>query len=192
MNTPAHLIIGWAAFGDPGRRRVTAAALAGAILPDLSLYLLAGTSIFILSIPPQVVFDQLYFSDEWQLIFAIDNSFLLWGALLAFAAFLRSGVLLALSGAALLHLLLDFGLHHDDARRHFWPLTDWVFVSPFSYWDPRHYGGWIGPLEVGLALSLCLILWRRFTGALARTGITLLALAELAPMVMWTLMFAGT
>ncbi|WP_328795072.1 hypothetical protein [Jannaschia marina] len=42
MNTPAHLIIGLAAFGKPGRPRVTAAALCGALLPDLSLYLMAG------------------------------------------------------------------------------------------------------------------------------------------------------
>lgn len=41
MNTPAHLIIGLAAFGKPGAPRVTAAALAGAMIPDLSLYLLA-------------------------------------------------------------------------------------------------------------------------------------------------------
>ena len=79
MNTPAHLIFGMAAFGRPDATRVTLAALAGAMLPDLSLYVLAGTSIFFLGIDPQIVFDDLYFSDSWQLIFKIDNSFILWG-----------------------------------------------------------------------------------------------------------------
>lgn len=42
VNTPAHLLLGLAAFGRPGDRRVSGAALAGALVPDLSLYLLAG------------------------------------------------------------------------------------------------------------------------------------------------------
>ena len=39
MNTPAHLLFGVAAFGKPDRRGVTAAALGGSLIPDLSLYL---------------------------------------------------------------------------------------------------------------------------------------------------------
>ena len=77
MNTPAHLLLGLAAFGRKGTRSVSWAAAAGALLPDLSLYVLAGTSLFILGIPPQRVFDELYFSDSWQAVFAVDNSFVI-------------------------------------------------------------------------------------------------------------------
>jgi len=49
MNTPAHLIFGLAAFGDPARKAVTAAALAGALIPDASLYLMAGAHLLVLS-----------------------------------------------------------------------------------------------------------------------------------------------
>ncbi|MEJ6403518.1 hypothetical protein [Yoonia sp. 2307UL14-13] len=52
MNTPAHLIFGMTAFGRSGQVKVTAAALFGALLPDLSLYLLAGWHLNILGTSP--------------------------------------------------------------------------------------------------------------------------------------------
>ena len=78
MNTPAHLIFGLAAFGKREKAAVTAAALAGALIPDLSLYLLSGWHLLILGTSPDVVFGQLYFSDGWQSLFRIDNSMILW------------------------------------------------------------------------------------------------------------------
>ncbi len=61
MNTPAHLLIGAAAFARPAQGRILWAALLGSLLPDLSLYLMAGTSLYVLGIPPSVVFNQLFF-----------------------------------------------------------------------------------------------------------------------------------
>lgn len=162
MNTPAHLLFGAAAFGDPGKRHTTIAALIGALAPDLSLYLMAGVALVILQIPPRVVFDELYFSDAWQQVFAIDNSLPIWGAGLALGLWLRLPWVVALCGAAMLHLLTDLALHHDDGRRHFWPLSDWIFQSPVSYWDRRHGAEWVGPLEGLLCLGMLLILWRRY------------------------------
>jgi len=138
VNTPAHLIFGFAAFGRPGAPRVTTAAVMGALLPDLSLYLMAGTALTVLGIPAQRVFDELYFSDAWQTVFAIDNSFVLWGALLGAAVYIGSAVLRALAGAGLLHIATDFALHHDDGRAHVWPFSDWPFESPGSSWDSSH------------------------------------------------------
>lgn len=116
MNTPAHLIFGLTAFGKAGRSAVTGAALAGALIPDLSLYLMAGWHLRVLGTPPNVVFGQLYFSDAWQSIFRIDNSIILWGIAFALGALYRSPVMIALCGAALLHLGFDFLLHNDDGR----------------------------------------------------------------------------
>ena len=56
MNTPAHLIIGLAAFGKPGRPVVTGAALAGALLPDLSLYLLTGWHMWVVGTTAEIIF----------------------------------------------------------------------------------------------------------------------------------------
>ena len=89
MNTPARLIFAAAAFGKPDQDKVTRAALIGGFLPDLLLYLMAWVSIFMLGITPEHVFDVLYFSDAWQQVFAIDNSFVLWGIALAASLYLH-------------------------------------------------------------------------------------------------------
>ena len=46
-----------------------------------------------------------------------------------------------------LHLLCDLAVHNDDAHRHFLPFTNWRFISPISYWDPKHYGIIFSALE---------------------------------------------
>lgn len=191
MNTPAHLIFGLTAFGRADVPRVTAAALAGSLIPDLSLYLMAGTHLLLLDTPPRVVFGELYFSDAWQSVFRIDNSFVLWGIALVIGIMARAPVAIALCGAALLHLLLDFPLHHNDGRAHFWPISNWIFASPVSYWDSRHYGGIVGPIEIGLSLAFCALLWRRYTGRWMRALIVGLGLLEAAPGIMFGLIFAG-
>lgn len=191
MNTPAHLIFGLTAFGRAGRPAVTAAALAGALIPDLSLYLLAGWHLQVLGTAPEVVFGQLYFSDAWQSIFRIDNSIILWSILLGLGAMLRSPVMIALCASALLHLGLDFLLHNDDGRAHFWPLSNWIFQSPVSYWDPDHYGTIAGAVEVAVSVLCCGILWVRYVGVWMRVLIVTLGVTEFAPFVIFAIMFSG-
>ena len=189
MNTPAHLILGAAAFARPDAPRITAAAMLGAVAPDLSLYILAGWHLYVLGTPPGIVFGSLYFSEAWMAVFAVDNSIPLWGAGVALAWGLRSEPGRALCGAALLHLACDLPLHHDDGRPHFWPLTDWVFESPVSYWDRSAHAGIVGPLEIALALAACGWLWTRFRGWPARALIALGALSQLVPGLFWIFVF---
>ncbi len=189
MNTPAHLIFGAAAFGRPGAPRLTAAALGGSLLPDLSLYLMVGWSLYVQGIPAQTVFRELYYSDAWQAVFAIDNSFILWGALLGVAIWRKWPVLIAFAGSGLLHLVFDFALHNHDARRQFWPISDWVFFSPFSYWDSTYHAGVIGPLELILSMALCVFLLIRFRSWAMRGIVVLLGAAELATTGIWRFIF---
>ena len=177
MNTPAHLLLGAAAFARPGTTKVLIAALFGALAPDLSLYLMAGTALFLLQIPPQIVFNELYFSDAWQTVFAIDNSFFVWGAL---------------TGAARLHLAVDMPLHHDDARPHFWPLTSWVFESPYSYLDRAHGAMWSAPIEAVLAVVATAWLWWRGVPIWARgTALVLLGM-EMWGVRQWLFFFVDS
>ena len=185
MYTPTHLIFGMAAFGRPDAKAVTAAAIVGAALPDLSLYLLAGTHIFILGTDPQFVFGEMYFSDAWQSIFRIDNSFLVWGMVLALGLALRRAWVMALAGGALLHIGLDFPLHHDDGRAHFWPLTDWIFESPVSYWDPAHFGSLLTPIEILVSWGVCGWMILRFNSWYMRALIGLFALLQVPVAFAW-------
>ena len=190
MNTPAHIIFAAAAFARPYDRRRTVAALAGAVAPDLSLYVMAGTAIYIMGISPYVVFDQLYFSDAWQQVFAVDNSFLVWGLAFGVAWWFGAKTAMVFAASGLLHLAFDFPLHHDDGRPHFWPISDWVFQSPISYWDRAHHAGIVGPIELGLSLLLCLILMRRYTSLRSRALICALAAVQFAPVFIWVFVFA--
>lgn len=188
MNTPAHLILGTALFGKPGQRHVPLAAALGSLLPDVSLYVMVAVSIWVMGIPAQRVFDELYFSDQWQRVFAVDNSFVLWGLVLGFGLWRKRAALTAFAAAGLLHLICDFVLHNEDARRQFWPLSNWVFRSPFSYWDPHHHGQVIGLLEVVMCLGFGMVLWRRFLLPLQRALIALVLALEIAPAIMFRMM----
>ncbi|MEX3014482.1 cobalamin biosynthesis protein CobQ [Gymnodinialimonas hymeniacidonis] len=189
MNTPAHLIFGAAAFGRPEQRWTLTAALVGAMVPDLSLYLMVGWHLLVLGTEPRIVFDELYFSDTWQTVFAIDNSLILWGALLGVAMWRRWPIVVAFAGAALLHIVFDLPLHAGDGRPHFWPVSDWVFDSRFSYWDSRHGAGWIGPLELAACIALVILLWRRVQSWPWRIAFALLLLAEAGTNNVWRLVF---
>ncbi|MDJ1007893.1 MAG: cobalamin biosynthesis protein CobQ [Paracoccaceae bacterium] len=189
MNTPAHLIFGAAAFGRPHLPRTLLAALAGSFAPDLSLYLMTAVSIWGLGIPPEIVFRDLYYSDAWQQVFAVDNSFVLWGLALGLAIRSRSAPAVAFTGAAFLHLAFDFPLHTHDARMHFWPLTDWRFESPVSYWDGRAYARIVESLVLVAVLALAVLIWRRFRTWAARIGTALLVSMEAMASGIWRIFF---
>ncbi|WP_299297596.1 cobalamin biosynthesis protein CobQ [uncultured Tateyamaria sp.] len=192
MNTPAHLLMGAAVFGRPAQTKILLAAFFGAVLPDLSLYVMAGTSLLILGISPQRVFNELYFSDAWQTVFAIDNSFILWGILCLVAIWWRRPWAVALTGAALLHLCLDFPLHHDDGRPHFWPMSNWVFESPVSYWDSAQGANWVAPIELVMALGCGVVLLVRRVPIWAVPLTLVLMAAEIWIVRQWLFFFANS
>ena len=67
-----------------------------------------------------------------------------------------------------LHAVTDLLLHHDDAHRHFLPISGFRFESPVSYWDPAHYGTIAAPLEAMMVLAGALLLWRRYPARSSR------------------------
>lgn len=189
MNTPAHLLLGAAIFARPEIGTLCLAALAGAVLPDLSLVLMAFWAISIQGISPQVVFDELYFSESWQTVFAIDNSIPLWGFVFGLAFLIRSPHLKAFAGAGLLHIFLDFLLHHDDGRAHFWPFSMWKFESPISYWDSRHFGQEASVVLFIVALIAFFVLWKRMPQIWVRGFSVVLIVFEARVALTWIRFF---
>ena len=187
MNTPTHLIISAVLFAKPEQRKVTTVALLGGFVPDFSLYFLFFWHQFIIGTPTKAIFEELYFSDYWQKIFAIDNSFIVWGIFLGLALFLKSGWMIAMSGAAFVHLMCDFPLHVDDARAHFWPLTMWKFESSISYWDSDHHGNIVSTLEFLLVCVMLGVLWRRFETLAPRIVIAATAMITVMPFMVYEL-----
>lgn len=136
----------------------------------------------------------MYFSPFWQQQAALTNSIPVY-VLMALLGFLglryyhhleiAARALLLLSLAALAHCVADLPLHVDDGHPHFWPFSDWVFVSPVSYWDSNHYAQYWHPIEMIMALICAAVLWRRFAAWSVRFAIVVLALSYPAMMLFW-------
>jgi membrane-bound metal-dependent hydrolase YbcI (DUF457 family) len=179
MNTQTHIIMGAALFGRPMPKLAVAGALGG-LIPDLPMYAII-LGLRASGYPLSEIFGKIYWEHWWQVSNAIGHSFIVWGIVLAVSLIAKtkswSGFGIALSGSALLHSIVDFLCHRDDAHMHFWPLTEWRFRSPVSYWDGAHYGNYFSLFEAALGVVLVVVLWQRYQQTIIRA---LLAIAMTA------------
>ena len=189
VNTPAHLVLSAALFAREGRSGSLSASLCGALAPDLSLYVLTLWHLGVAGTSADIVFRDLYYSDAWQSIFAIDNSVFVYLAVLALAARLKAQWLVVFSVSALVHIAFDLPLHAGDGRPHFWPLSLQVIHSPVSYWDERYLGWFLGPAELVMCAALTIVLFLRYRSAVPRALFALLLALEVASSAVWYLLF---
>lgn len=170
MNTPSHLILNLALLGRRPEPRLRWLIAAGALLPDLPMFVFYAWNRLVVGLPEDVIWGSLYFeSTAWRALFDSFNSFPIFGALLVIGLALRRPGLVAFSASVLLHCLFDLPIHHDDGHRHFFPFSDWIFNSPVSYWDPAHHGAWASAVELALVLGCTAILWPRIERRRYRT-----------------------
>jgi hypothetical protein len=140
MNTPAHAVLNLVALGRDRSRFHWLPVLLGSLVPDLPLFVFYLAARGILQLPERTIWSATYFEPSWQLFFDIFNSLPLIALGILLAWRFRSTGWMAFFLSMGLHCLTDLLVHHDDAHRHFLPFSDWRFVSPVSYWDPRHHG----------------------------------------------------
>ena len=176
MNTIAHMVIASAALARPNTPKRNWAVLGGALIPDASMFVFFAWS-RLQGWSGDETWNVQYWNEPWQTLGAVSNSIALFGLLLIVALWRKWGVWSVLALAALFHIALDFPLHADDAHRHFWPVSDWRFFSPISYWDPAKNGMIGGAIETISLLIASGILWWRFTRL--RWRILFIALAAL-------------
>jgi hypothetical protein len=150
MNTPAHVIAGLWAVGHG--QRSWAPVVAGSLLPDLPMFFFYAWQRGWLGRPDAQIWSTRYFEADWQLFFDAFNSLPAVIVGLLVARWLGSPGLRLFFLSVGLHCVLDLLVHHDDAHRHFLPLTNWRFESPVSYWDPAHFGRMLAPLEAAFAM----------------------------------------
>ena len=72
------------------------------------------------------------------------------------------------------HTVTDFLTHANDTRPLFWPITNWRWSSPVSYWDDAYYGQEFSAVSHGLILLVMvgLLLRRIFIGPRKHTNET--------------------
>ncbi len=199
MNTQTHLLVAAALFAKPGHYVRNAAVVVGSFIPDAAIYTLFAWS-KAAGIPERKVWSELYWQEPWQSWTAAGNSVPFYVLLLILgvvalrahrSVFLLGLVFTFFACAALSHVAGDFPVHVDDAHRHLWPLTDWKFISPVSYWHPDHHGGIFSVFEMLLGLALAVILFRRFNTLWVRVLLALVCAAYIAVPLYFTLVLGG-
>ena len=217
MNTQTHLLVAAALFCRPNRPKRNAAVIAGAFVPDLGVYALFVWS-KLAGVPEREVWRTIYFGEPMQTVQAVFNSVPLYAMLLIAGMMLLApasrpvtagnaptrpnwgwwrfvderSALGLFAFAALVHLAGDLPLHAEDAHRHFWPLTDWRFYSPVSYWDPSHYGNVFSWVEAALGAALAVVLFRRFRAWWVRALCVLAIAFYVGVPLYFTLMLGGS
>ncbi|HIE94150.1 MAG TPA: hypothetical protein EYQ83_15290 [Acidobacteria bacterium] len=170
MNTPTHVMLNALVLGRGRWLSHWLAISGGAVAPDLSMVFLFAYERVVRGTPERVIWSTRYFDPDWQLVVDLFNSFPLIGLGALVAWRLRATAWLAFFASMALHCVTDLLVHREDAHAHFFPLSSWRFISPVSYWDPRHYGWLVGPLELLLIVGGALVLFRSETRVWRRIG----------------------
>ena len=180
MNSPAHTIVNLALLGRNVPQRYVSPIVIGSFIPDLPIFLFYLFEKLVSGSTEKEIWSESYFHPLWQNFFDLFNSIpLIFLGLLA-AWWKKAGAFRYLFASMLVHVFCDMPLHNDDAHRHFFPLSDWKFESPFSYWDPDHFGSVLAPLEV-LAVAACsAVILRRYPSRAARLAFSVAALIYVA------------
>ena len=168
MNTPAHAVVNLLILGRKAKPGHSLPIVIGSILPDLPMVLFYLYEKLLMRVPEQVIWSTLYFTPRWQHFFDFFNSLpLMLGGLLLARRF-GPPWLMPFLFSMVLHVFGDLPLHHDDAHAHFFPLSNWRFESPVSYWDPSYYGNLFAPVEAMIVVIGSIVLFRRYPSVWAR------------------------
>jgi hypothetical protein len=177
MTTPAHAIFNLLVLPreDRAGRSLLAAVALGAVVPDATMFVFYAYQKLIRGVPEGTIWNDLYFRPEWQGVFDAFHSWPLIGIAAWVAYRMGSSGWSVFFGSMAVHSVADFLLHNDDAHRHFFPLSDFRFVSPVSYWDPQHFGQLLGPLEALMVIVGSVVLSRRYSSRVVRALLGALA-----------------
>ena len=161
MNTPSHAIINLGLLGRSPRRAFNLAIVLGGITPDIPIFIFYFWAKLVAKLPERQIWSEAYYQPFWQNVVATFHSIplALIGLLLATSHRWQAGQFFCLS--LVLHSLLDLPVHREDAHRHFFPFSNYRFISPVSYYDPAHYGTIAALIELlwVLGSTIYLIRW---------------------------------
>ena len=154
MNTPGHYILNLALLGKTIAPQHNLTIAIGAVLPDLPIFVFYFVAKFIYKMPESKIWSEAYYEPFWHSTVALFHSIPLAivGTAVCYVLGWQAGMILGISMVC--HSLLDLPVHHDDAHRHFFPLSNYRFISPFSYWDTNHYGRIVAFVEMALVVMV--------------------------------------
>lgn len=180
MNTPAHVVLNLLCVGRQDATSVIVPVAIGAILPDAPMFVMYFVAKVIWQQSERVIWTQTYNQAGWQNFIDVFNSVPLIVLGLGICWWTHSKLGILLFASMLIHIVGDFPLHHDDAHRHFFPLSNWRFYSPVSYWDPRHHGRLVTSLEQLAVVLSCGVLFQVYESMAGKASIGLVGLSYVA------------
>lgn len=155
MQTPGHAIINLAILGSllPTVPYVGLGIILGAVIPDIPIVILYTTQHYLHKTPDDEIWAVHYQKPFWLNLIHGAHSLpiSLAGALCCAVLAQPAGV--AFFASMFGHALLDLPVHNRDAHRHFLPISQYRFESPYSYWDPKFHGAKVALVEIGLVLA---------------------------------------
>ncbi|MGF1490896.1 MAG: hypothetical protein ACFBSC_00250 [Microcoleaceae cyanobacterium] len=147
MNTPSHAIINLALLGRKAAPENNLLIVIGGLLPDIPIFLFYAWAKLVARLPESRIWSEAYYypivQDTVALFHSIPLVILGWGV----AVYFKQSWLQLFCLSLLLHDLLDLPVHNDDAHRHFFPFSDYRFISPISYWDRNHHASVVAFVE---------------------------------------------
>jgi hypothetical protein len=145
--------------------------LAGAVAPDVPIVVLYVREHYFRGLPDEQIWRESYQRPFWLNLIHGAHSIPLSIAGVVVAMCVGAAPVAAFFGSVLFHALLDFPLHAEDAHRHFLPLSNYRFISPFSYWDVRYHARVVIVIEALVSACASCVLWARSSGPLTRLGL---------------------
>lgn len=152
MNTSSHAILNLVVFSQQMQNQASHAIFIGAILPDVPIFVFYFLMKFVYRLPSRQIWSEVYYQPFWQVIISSFHSIPLALIGVIIAHVFKWQVIEVGFISMVLHSLLDLPVHNNDAHRHFFPLSNYRFISPISYWDRKHYGGIVAFVEISLVL----------------------------------------
>ncbi|KGX92768.1 hypothetical protein N781_14530 [Pontibacillus halophilus JSM 076056 = DSM 19796] len=162
MNTPDHAF--WTYVASRKHKGKIKYFIIGSLVPDVIyyvvfLYLLVSTDIFSVEAIQSNGFGRVML-ELAHALFAMPivtvlrqtfHSLFVWGVIFVGVLLWRGWKLTAWTALLygwLGHIIIDLFTHVTDAIPLFYPVSDWVFRSVVSYWDPNYGGDWFTLLNL--------------------------------------------
>jgi hypothetical protein len=139
--------------------------LLGAVVPDVPIAVLYAWERRVRGTPEAQIWAVAYQRPGWQAAIHGAHSLPLTAAGALLAVGLGAPGVAAFFASMFLHACADVPVHAEDAHRHFVPLSNWRFVSPWSYWDVRRHARVVAAVEAGLVALATALCWARFGAA---------------------------
>lgn len=168
MNTPSHAILNLFILNRQIGIQANNAIFIGAILPDVPIFVFYFVMKFIYRLPSRQIWSEVYYQPLWQAIISTFHSLPLALIGVLIAHFCSWRLIEAGFMSMVLHDLLDLPVHNHDAHRHFFPFSNYRFISPISYWDTKHYGGIVAFLEISFVLIASISLFSTMRSPVAK------------------------